>query len=112
METVKKIILCGPNGPTGAFTLVMGHYHGVTAALKGDNAGATAAGAGVWGGLSGGVIGFLVGGPVGALIGGTIGGMAAGEAAKAIVKAGTPDPQQHPASATHDPTFEVDVKRF
>ena len=106
---IKKLVLCGPNGPTGVFTLVMGHYHGVTAALKGDNAGAAAAGAGVWGGLSGGVIGFLVGGPVGAFIGGTIGGVAAGEAARAIVKANVPDPQQHPASATHNPTFKVEV---
>lgn len=106
---IKKLVLCGPNGPTGVGTLVMGHYYGITAALKGDNAGAAEAAAGIWGGLSGGVIGFCLGGPVGAFIGGAIGGVAAGKAAKAVVKAHIPPPRQHPASATHDPSFEVEV---
>ena len=70
----KKVFLCGPDGPNGVGTFVVGSVKSVYYASKGDGANAAGAAAGIWGGLSGAVLGICVGGPLGAFVGGTLGG--------------------------------------
>jgi hypothetical protein len=95
--------------PTGVGTLISGHYKGIRAAMKGDNAGVASAAGGVWGGLAGGLTGFLCGGPVGAFIGGVAGGFAVGSGAGALVKSQIGEPSANNGGSTIPESFQVEI---
>lgn len=107
LDLAKKVLLCGEDGPSGAFTTISAHIQGIYYASKGDGPNAAKAAAGLWGGLSGGVIGFIFGGPLGAFIGGSLGSILAGQGAKAIVEANLPK-ELHPEIKENTLQIKID----